>query len=203
MQPMAVFPAVQVWRTACSLCTVTVTATVTVSQSLCVCVCVCVHACVRVWMCSFAFRGPEVQQLLCRLCLVGLGRLAAVHGLMRRWHSPLLRVLCTPLLRLGSSRLPARRRNEAVPSRRRNKEVAKSALEATRKRRPATSRTGIDKDKVTAGALLSLMQECPVDCELGSWTAWNGCEPYCEGAASQTVCNAGVIARLSSDPNLP
>ena len=36
MQPMAVFPAVQVWRTACSLCTVTVT----VSQSLCVCVCV-------------------------------------------------------------------------------------------------------------------------------------------------------------------
>ncbi|CAE7454323.1 Hmcn1 [Symbiodinium sp. CCMP2456] len=40
--------------------------------------------------------------------------------------------------------------------------------------------TGSDQETKTCNE-----QECPVDCELGSWTAWNGCEPYCEGSQTR------------------
>ncbi|CAE7739327.1 Sspo [Symbiodinium sp. CCMP2592] len=40
--------------------------------------------------------------------------------------------------------------------------------------------TGSDQETKTCNE-----QECPADCELGSWTAWNGCEPYCEGSQTR------------------
>ena len=90
------------------------------------------------------------------------------------------------------------RHRGAAPSQRQSKGVAKSAPAATRKQRPAASRTSkaahfclFSHHSISIACVRTHLhrmgQECPVDCELSTWTAWTGCEPYCEGPA-RFVC---------------